>query len=137
MAGDRDRDVNNGSHIGKVTFTLQAEPDVGAKGTMEYVVWRTERSQATPVLGTQLPTSAESASQGIQQAYRQHLPGWVMKFGAFPVTAEQANVRTISVNPDKFIKHGWRDGDHLGLTLHNRTVGTINWSCQMRYKEYI
>lgn len=133
---DRDRAVSNGEKIGRITYCLQLEPNATAKGTIEYVCWRTERSQVTPSLTNQLPTSAECDSEGIQQAYRLRLPGWVMKFGAFPIAPETPSVRTISVSPSRMGMPGIRDGDFTGITIFNRTNGTVDFSVQMRYKSF-
>ncbi len=134
---DRDREVSTGRHVGGINFHLQMEPDVGAKGTIEYVIFKVERSFVTPVVGTDpIPSSAEVDSQGIQQAFRLNMPGWVMKFGTFGVTAELPISRNIFVSPAKFRKSKINDGDHIGIALFNRTVGTVNFSVQMRYKEY-
>ncbi len=133
---DRDRSVSNGEKIGQITYTVQLEPASAAQGTIEYICWRTERSQVTPSLTNQLPTSAEDASEGIQQAYRLRLPGWVMRFGAIGIAAEQPRVINIKVSPSRLGMPGIRDGDFTGITLHNRTNGTVNFSVQMRYKSF-
>ncbi len=133
---DRDRDVSNGEKIGRITYSLQFEPGTAAVGTIEYCCFRSERSQSTPALGTILPTSAENAAQGLQQAMRLNIPGWVMKFGIFPVSPETPMTRTVSVSPSRMGAPAIRDGDFMGIVLHNRTNGNVNFSVQMRYKSF-
>lgn len=133
---DRDREVANGEKIGRITYILQMEPNIAALGSIEYCCFRTERSQSTPALGTILPTSVEMDLQGLQQAMRLAIPGWVMKFGVFPVSAESPMTKTISVSPSRMGAPAIRDGDHMGIVLFNRTVGTIDFSVQMRYKSF-
>lgn len=133
---DRDRDVSNGEKIGSITYSLTFEPASAGAGSIEWCCFRTERSQSTPALGTILPTSAENASQGLQQAMRLNIPGWVMKFGVFPVSAETPMTRTIVVRPSRMGAPPIRDGDFMGIVMHNRTNGTINFSVQMRYKSF-
>lgn len=134
---DRLTDCANGSKIGKVTFTLTLEPAPGIIGTIEFMVFRVERQFVVPILGTNpLPTNAEIAGSGLQQTMRQNLPGWCMKFGGFPVTAEVAQIRNIVVSPSRMGMPAMRDGDYLGIVIFNRTNGSIGYSMQMRYRSY-
>jgi len=75
-------------------------------------------------------------SQGIQQAFKLNMPGWVMKTGAFALSAETPKVVSMTVNPAKYGKATIRDGDHIGICMFNRTAGSVGFSVQMRYKEY-
>ncbi len=134
---DRDRECSSGENVGFTKFTLQFEPSAGAFGTIEYVVFKAERQQTVPVVGTfPIPSSADVDGTGIQQAFRLNMPGWVCKFGVFPVSAETPMTRTVTVNWNKFKKGTVRDGDHYGIALFNRASSNVNFSVQMFYKSY-
>ncbi len=137
LSTDRLNDVANGSKIGQISYTLQMEPDATAVGTIEWLCFRMERQFAAPVLGTNpLPTDAEITSSGLQQMMRSNLPGWVMKFGAFPISPELPSVRTIAVSPSRMGMGPIKDGDYSGIVLFNRTSGPVNFSVQMRFKSF-
>ncbi len=137
LSTDRLTDCANGSKIGPITYTLQMEPSGAALGSIEWCCFRMERQFSAPVIGTNpLPTSAEIDASGLQQMMRSNLPGWVLKFGAFPVSPETPMVRTITVSPSRLGAPAIRDGDYMGIVFFNRTTATINWSVQMRYKSY-
>ncbi len=137
LSTDRLNDVANGSKIGQITYTLQMEPSSTAKGTVEWCCFRMERQFSAPVIGTDpLPSSAEITSSGLQQMMRSNLPGWVMKFGAFPISTELPSVRTISVSPSRMGMGPMKDGDYCGLVIFNRTASTILYSVQMRFKSF-
>ncbi len=134
---DRDREVSTGHTVGSIEFQLQLESAATAFGTIEWCVFKVERSFIVPVVGTDpIPSSADVDSQGIQQAFRLNMPGWIMKHGAFAITPEIASVRTIRVSPGKFRKGMIKDGDHIAIALFNRCSGAVNFSVQMRYKEF-
>ncbi len=137
LSTDRLNDVANGSIVGRITYTLQLEPSAAGAGTIEWCCFRTERSFAAPVLGTDpFPTDAEIAASGLQQMMRSNLPGWVLKFGAFAISAEIPRVVTITVAPNRLGAGKMKDGDYHGIIFFNRTNGTIAWSVQMRFKSY-
>ncbi len=134
---DRDREVSNGEKVGFTRFTLQFEPTGAGFGTIEYVIFKIERSAITPVVGTfPIPTSATVDGQGIQQAFRLNMSTWVCKFGTFAVSAETPLVRTVTINWNKFKKATVKDGDHYGIGIFNRTTGSLDFSVQMFYKSY-
>jgi len=134
---DRDREVSNGEKVGFTRFTLQLEPGASAFGTLEYVLFKVERSAITPVIGTfPIPTSATIDGQGIQQAFRLNMSTWVCKFGAFTVSPEQPKVVNIGINWSKFKKGTVKDGDHYGICIFNRTTGSVDFSVQMMYKSW-
>jgi len=134
---DRDREVSNGERVGFTRFTLQLEPAATAMGTLEWVLFKVERSSITPVVGTHpIPTSATVDGQGIQQAFRLNMSTWVCKFGAFPIAPETPRVIHIGINWSKFKKGTVKDGDHYGIALFNRTTGSIDYSVQMMYKSW-
>ncbi len=137
LSTDRLNDVANGSIVGKITYTMQMEPNTSASGTIEYVCFRTERSVAAPVVGTSpFPTNTEIKDSGLQQMMRSNLPGWTMQFGAFAVSEELPRVKTITCSPNKFGAGKMKDGDYHGIIFFNRTPGTIDWSVQMRFRSY-
>ncbi len=137
LSTDRLTDCANGSKIGTITYTLQFEPVGTPSGTIEWCCFRMERQFVAPVIGTTpLPTSVEIDGAGLQQMMRSNLPGWVMKFGAFPISAEMPSVRTISVSPSRMGMPAIKDGDYCGIVLFNRATGSINYSVQMRYRSY-
>ncbi len=134
---DRDREVSNGEEVGFTRFHLQLEPTTTAVGTIEYCIFKIERSAITPVIGTHpLPSSADVTGQGLQQAMRLNMSTWVCKFGTFAVSAEVPISRTITINWKKFRKATVKDGDFYGIALFNRTGGQVGFSVQMFYKSY-
>ncbi len=135
-ASDRDRTVNVGnSIIGAITFNFSSRSTAVA-GTIDFCVFRVERSFITPVIGTDpIPSSAEMLTQGVQQAMRMNLPGRVIHFSTRSYAVEQPINHLIRVTPAKFRMAKVRPGDHIGIMIFNRGSGTIIWSMQMRYKE--
>ena len=134
---DRDREVSNGEKVGYTRFTLQIEPTGAGYGTLEWILFKVERSAVTPVVGTHpIPSSADVDGQGIQQAFRLNMSTWVCRFGAISVSAETPIVRTIGINWSKFKKGTVKDGDHYGIALFNRTTGSMDYSVQMMYKSW-
>ncbi len=137
LDSNRLTDTANGSKLGQITYTIQLELATTAKGSIEYCCFRTERSFAAPVLGTDpFPTAVEIKDSGLQQMMRSNLPGWVLKFGAFPVSGEFPSVRTVKVSPSRMGAPAMRDGDYHGIVIFNRSDGTINFSVQMRYRSF-
>ncbi len=134
---DRDREVSSGENVGFTKYTLQFEPNATAFGTIEYVVFKVPRSFIVPVVGTDpIPSSVDVDGTGIQQAFRINMPGWVYKFGVFPVSAETPFTKTVTINWNKFKVGTVRDGDHFGIALFNRATSSVNFSVQMFYKSY-
>ncbi len=135
-AQDKDRTVNVGHHIGLLNLSIGIQDSVSS-GVIEYGVTHVERALATPALGNNnLPTSAEIATQGMQQALRMENPGRVFHWSQSPYTIEMTTVKNIKVSPAKYKRSKCKAGDHWVLLLHNRGVGTVNVDIQMRYKEY-
>ncbi len=135
-ASDRDRTVNVGNSIvGSITFNFSTRFAPNA-GTIDFCVFRVERSFITPVIGTDpIPSSAEMLTQGVQQAMRMNLPGRIIHFSTRSYAVEQPITHTIRVNPAKFRMAKVRPGDHIGIMIFNRGSGALIWSMQMRYKE--
>lgn len=133
---DRQTEVQSGGQVNHITWDLQIQPGAN-QGTLEYLVFKVERSFVTPVVGTDpIPTDAQILSGGLQGSYRKNMPGWVMKYGAVGIAAEQPRVVKIKVNLKKFKKGTIRDGDHIGLVVFNRTGSTITYGWSARYWEY-
>jgi len=134
---DRDREVASGEKVGRITFSLEINPAASATGTVEYCVFKIQRSDVVPVIGTfPLPSSLECSTQGTQQICRLNMPGWIMKYGSFGVAGEQPRTRVVTVNPGKFKMGTVRDGDHLGIVIFNRTAASVIFSVQMRYSSW-
>ncbi len=113
------------------------EPSTTAVGTIEYVVFKVPRSAVTPVVGTfPIPSAVDVDGQGIQQAFRLNMSGWIYKFGTFPISAETPKTINITMNWKKFKVATVRDGDFYGLAIFNRSNGTVGFSVQMFYKSY-
>ncbi len=134
---DRDREVSSGEQVGRIDFNVNLEPATGATGTIEYIVWKVERSAITPVVGTfPIPSDADVLGTGLQQSYRLNMPGWVMKFGSIGISQETPRTLKVIINPKKFKKATIRDGDFIGITLFNRTGGSCVFGVQMRYSSW-
>ncbi len=131
-----DRTVAVGRHINSIKFDVTIEKST-ASGILEYAVFKIERADTTPLLGTLLPTSAEVASAGLQQAIRKEQPGRVYHYGALPFTPETTRRKTFRVNFAKFKKTQMRSGDHIGIFMfqRNSNTGTI-FNVEMMYKTH-
>ncbi len=135
-AQDKDRTVNVGHHIGKITITTSIR-NATDSGVFEFCVLKVERAATTPVLGTHpIPSSAEDQSQGVQQAQRMANPGKVFHYSQRAYTIESPITHTIKVSPAKFKLSKVKAGDHWILIVHNRGAAAVNFDVQMRYKEY-
>ncbi len=135
-ASDRDRTVNVGNSIGKVTFDIDIR-NAAASGSMEFAVIRCERCFGVPIVGTDpIPSSLDVTGEGIQQAFRTRMPGRVLHFSQMAVTIETTRTKKIIVNPAKFRMSKVRPGDYLALAVFNRNGASITYSVQMRYKEF-
>ncbi len=135
-AQDKDRTVNVGHHIGTLNISIGIQ-DTTNSGVIEYGVTQVERALSTPALGNNnLPTSAEIATQGMQQALRMENPGRVFHWSQQAYTIEQTIVKTIKVSPAKYRRSKCKAGDHWVLLVHNRGDGGVNIDMQTRYKEY-
>ncbi len=135
-ASDRDRTVNVGnSIIGNINFSFSSRISTGP-GSIDFIVFRVERSFITPVIGTDpIPSNAEVLTQGSQQAFRMNMPGRVLHFSTRSYAAETPISHTIRVNPSKYRMAKVRPGDHIGIYMFNRAANSIIFSMQMRYKE--
>ncbi len=135
-AQDKDRTVNVGHHIGTLNMSIGIQ-DTTNSGVIECGVMQCERATSTPSLGNNnLPTAAEIAAQGMQQATRMENPGRVFHWSQIAYTIEQTIVKNIKVSPAKFRRSKCKAGDHWILLVHNRGGANVNIDMQSRYKEY-
>ncbi len=135
-AQDKDRTANVGHHLGTLNIDV-AIRNTTADGVIEFALVKVERNATTPSISNfPLPSSAEIASQGMQQAVRLNLPGKVFHFSARAFTAEIAFVHKIRVSPAKFKLSKVKAGDHWVLLIFNRSAITVTYDFQARYKEY-
>ncbi len=135
-AQDKDRTVNVGHHMG--TFTLDMTVRNGtSQGVVEFAVYKVERAETTPVVGTHpIPSGTEINTQGMQQACRMANPGKVFHYSSRAYTAEHAFTHKIRVSPAKFKLSKIKAGDHWVLQTFNRGANTVTIDFQGRYKEY-
>ena len=130
---DRATEVSSGALVGRTTISIGMVPGA-TSGYLEYVVFKVQRSHVTPVKGTDpMPSDASVISAGLQQMYRQNMPGWVIQYGQIPISAETPRVKDIKIDWNKFRMAKVRDGDFYGITYFNRTASTITFDWQARY----
>ncbi len=135
-AQDKDRTVNVGHHVGTFNLDLTIRTTIN-NGVIEFCVFKVERVDTTPVIGTHpVPSNAEMLSQGVQQAVRLANPGKTFHFSQRAYTIEQPISHKIKVSPAKFKLSKVKAGDHWMLILFNRGAQQITFDYQARYKEY-
>ncbi len=135
-AQDKDRTVNVGHHIGMFNIDISLRNTTG-DGVVEFIVEKVERAAATPALGTHpVPSNAEIAAQGSQQATRLANPGKVFHYSKVAYSIEQVRTHKMKVSPAKFKLSKCKAGDHWILIMHNRGPTTITFDFEARYKEY-
>ncbi len=106
-------------------------------GLLEFAVFKVERADSTPSIGTHpVPSAAEINSQGMQQAVRMANPGKTYHFSQRTYSIENTVTHKIIVSPAKFRASKWKAGDHLMLMIFNRGPSTLTYDMQARYKEY-
>lgn len=131
---DRGTELSSGALVGKTTINVGMIPAAGSKGYFEYVVFKAQRQAVTPVKGTfPIPADADVITSGLQQLYRLSMPGWVIQYGQWSVSAEFPMTRKITIDWSKFKMDKTRDGDFYGITYFNRTGGTVTFDWQARY----
>ncbi len=135
-AQDKDRTVNVGHHVG--TFNIDTTiRGTSGNGVIEYCLFKVERHETTPVVGTPpVPTGAEITSSGLQQVCRLANPGKVFHFSKVTYTAEFTRTHKIIMSPAKFRLSKLKAGDHWVLLVHNRGGTAITFDFEARYKEY-
>ncbi len=135
-AQDKDRTVNVGHHIGRFTIDFGIRNTTG-DGIAEFCVFKVERSDATPAIGTHpVPSAADIQSQGLQQACRLSNPGKVFHYSKRAYSIENTLNHKIVVSPAKFKLSKVKAGDHWCLLVHNRGGTTFTSDFECRYKEY-
>ncbi len=135
-AQDKDRTVNVGHHIGTLNITTAVRLTT-SDGVVEFCVFKVERADATPVIGTHpIPSASEIQTQGLQQACRLANPGKVFHYSKIAYSIELPRVHKIKVSPAKFKLSKIKAGDHWVLLVHNRSTTTITFDFECRYKEY-
>ncbi len=114
--------------------TLSIENPV-TNAVLEYAWVKIDKANTVPVLGTLLPTSAECATQGTQQALRQEQPGRVILYGTVAITAGANATRRIVANWAKYGKSRVSIGDHYLLFIFQRGGSTSNlFNVEFLYK---
>ncbi len=132
---DRATGLSSGSKIGTVTIDVGATL-ISEEGYIEYMVFKAQRQDVTPVKGTfPIPSDGEVIAGGLQQTYRMNMPGWCIKYGQIPMSSQTPRTFKIRVNFAKFKMATVRDGDFFGLTLFNRSGASITLDWQARYWE--
>ncbi len=135
-AQDKDRTVNVGHHIGRINIKMSIRITT-ADGAIECCLFKVERNDATPALGTHpVPSAAECAAQGTEQACRLALPGKVFFSSITAYSADNTRIISIRVSPAKYKLAKIKAGDHWCLLVLNRGSATITNDFQCRYKEY-
>jgi len=132
---NREQECEIGSRIGKTTIDVTLR-GVTASGSIEYVVWKRERQQTVPIVGLGLPNDPAIVTNGMQQLYREFLPGRCLRFGVKPVAAEQPSKIHLVINWAKFGMATIRTGDFYGISVFNRTDAILSVDFQVRYKEW-
>ncbi len=122
--------------MGTVTADMSIR-NTTVDGIVEFCIYKVERAATTPVLGTHpVPSTADINSQGMQQACRMANPGKVFHYSKRAYTPEIAFTHKIKVSPAKFKLSKIKAGDHWVLQLFNRSLATVNFDYESRYKEY-
>ncbi len=135
-AQDKDRTVNVGHHIGRINIDISFHNIIN-DGIVEFCVFKVERADSTPVVGTHpVPSTAEVLTQGMQQACRMANPGKVFHFSQRAYVIEQPITHKIIVSPAKYKLSKIKAGDHWMLLIFNRGSQAITFNYQCRYKEY-
>ncbi len=136
-AGDRSQELQTGNILGNMTIDVTASPSGAAFGVIEYVVFKVQRALTVPIIGTDpIPSDADAITGGLQSAYRKNMPGWIIQFGTFRISAEVTAIKKIRINWNKFRMAKVRDGDFFCIVYFNRTGGSITFDWQARYYEY-
>ncbi len=135
-AQDKDRTVNVGHHIGRLNIDLSIRTTT-ADGVIELGVFKVERADAIPAIGTHpVPSGTEILTQGLQQALRLANPGKVFHYSKVTYSAEHPQTKRIIVSPAKFKLSKVKAGDHWCLLAHNRGSASVVFDFECRYKEY-
>ncbi len=135
-AQDKDRTANVGHHLGTLNLDISVRK-TSADGVVEFCVFKVERHDTTPILGTHpVPSIAEVLSQGTQQACRMANPGKVFSYTKVSYTTDMNRIHKIRVSPAKYRLSKVKAGDHWCLLMFNRGATTMTFDFEARYKEY-
>ncbi len=135
-AQDKDRTVNVGHHLGRLSIDISLRVPVST-GVVECTVFKVERHDTTPTLGSHpIPSVAQINTQGSQQAIRMANPGKVFHFSTIAYTTGTTRTKKIIVSPAKFRLSKVKAGDHWCMVLFNRSANTVTIDVQARYNEY-
>ncbi len=136
-AQDKDRTVNVGHHVGRLNIDITIR-NLTNDGVVEFCIFKVERADSTPVIGTHpVPSTAEVNTQGMQQACRMANPGKVFHYSKRVYTVEQNVAHKITVSPAKFRLSKLKAGDHWMLLMFNRAAANqVTFDFECRYKEY-
>ncbi len=136
-AQDKDRTVNVGHHLGRLNIDITIRTTIN-NGVIEFCVFKVERADSTPALGSHpVPSIAEINTQGMQQACRMANPGKVFHYSKRSYTPEVNLTHKITVSPAKFKLSKIKAGDHWMLLMFNRAAGNqVTFDFEARYKEY-
>ncbi len=135
-AQDKDRTVNVGHHIGQLVLDFSIR-NTTADGALEFGVYKVERADSTPSIGTHpVPSNSEVSTQGMQQALRLANPGKVFHYSVVAFSADNTRTKHIVVSPAKFKLSKIKAGDHWCVLVFNRSGSTVTVDFQARYKEY-
>ncbi len=135
-AQDKDRTVNVGHHVGQLNLNLTIR-NTTSDGVIEFAVYKVERADSTPSVGTHpIPTAGEVNLQGLQQATRLANPCKVFHFSTRAFSIENTINHRITVSPAKFKLSKLKAGDHWILQMFNRSSAVITFDYQGRFKEH-
>ncbi len=134
-ASDRDRTVNVGHSLGKVFVNLAIRATTGT-GIISIGVMRVERATAVPAIGVgNVPSLAEIAGQGMQQAQRMQNPGRVVRYLNMAYTAEFSRIIKFSFVPAKYKMAKVRPGDYFIMQVFNKGPTGVTYDYEARFKE--
>lgn len=135
LNSDRDNTVSAGSKVHSITVDITTQAT--GNGPMEVLVFKAERQDTVPVIGTfPIPSNAAVLADGAQQSFRMNMPGWVMRFHVWPTANQTPTIRKVRIPLRRFRKSSMRDGDYVGVYVFNRTTNTVEVDFQARYYEY-
>jgi len=133
---DRAVELSNGSHVGRITINVGLT-SINDEGYIEVVVFKVQRSAVTPVKGTfPIPSDTDVINAGLQQTYRNNMPGWVIQYRQIPISAQTPKTFVLKIDFKKFKMGTVRDGDFYGITYFNRSGGSVILDWQARYSEW-
>ncbi len=134
---DRFQEIANGRTVGNMTINLDFTVAAATTGYYEYAVVKFEKQTAVPTLGAgNMPSSADMAATGLQQAIRNDAPGWVIEYNTIALTGGSNRSKVIKCRWGKYNKAKVRDGDFFMLIIFNRSDANGPYDVQIRYRTY-